>query len=325
MDRRLASLPACAADRRAAKAITRDFQDADAAAGALPGGGLRLSGRGVAAFGKAARRAERASAADRLRGVPAEPRPDRQPRLRRAADAAGRPAGAAGGDGAAAARAQDPDAVHGRGMGGRAPFLFFTDHNEELAEARARGPARGVPAFRRLRRTRRSARASPIRTTRRRSQRRCPIPDEADSALHEYYTHAAAAAASRIVVPGIPGCRSAGAEVLGEGAVLARWTLGNGGALRLAINLGAQDGAACRRSTGALLFESRERRTLASGTLPAAQHGRVRWSANERRGLDRAGEASRARARWRDAFGEEHDVEPEHAARGAARARAARR
>jgi maltooligosyltrehalose trehalohydrolase len=40
------------------------------------------------------------------------------------------------------------------------------------------------------------------------------------------------------IVPGIPGCRSSGAEVLAEGAVSACWTLGNGHRLTVAINLG---------------------------------------------------------------------------------------
>ena len=55
-----------------------------------------------------------ASAADGLRAVPAEPRPDRQPRVRRTADDAGGPRGAGGGDRAADACPADPAAVHGR-------------------------------------------------------------------------------------------------------------------------------------------------------------------------------------------------------------------
>ena len=60
------------------------------APGALPGRGLRLPGRGFALQRQAARRAERSPAADRLRRLPAEPRPDRQPGIRRAPDLARR-------------------------------------------------------------------------------------------------------------------------------------------------------------------------------------------------------------------------------------------
>ena len=41
------------------------------------------------------------------------------------------------------------------------------------------------------------------------------------------------------VIPGIPGCRSEGASVIGQGAVHATWHLGTGKRLGVAINLGA--------------------------------------------------------------------------------------
>ena len=40
------------------------------------------------------------------------------------------------------------------------------------------------------------------------------------------------------IVPGILGCRSEGAEVLGDGAVRAAWMLGDGRRLMIALNLG---------------------------------------------------------------------------------------
>ena len=92
-------------------------------------------------LGGAARHAERASAADRLRAVPAEPRSDRQSRVRRAADHAGRPGGAGGGDRVAAAVPANSAAVHGRGDASRTPFLFFTDHHGGTGRCGARGTA----------------------------------------------------------------------------------------------------------------------------------------------------------------------------------------
>jgi Domain of unknown function (DUF3459) len=39
-------------------------------------------------------------------------------------------------------------------------------------------------------------------------------------------------------VPGLPGCRSEGVEVLGRGALRAAWRLGNGARLLIGLNLG---------------------------------------------------------------------------------------
>ena len=96
------------------------------------------------------------SAADRLRAVPAEPRPDRQPRLRRAPD-----------DAAPTRRAleaaiallllcpQIPLLFMGEEDASRTPFLFFTDLHAELARRRARRPAARI---------RQASRHSPIRS-----------------------------------------------------------------------------------------------------------------------------------------------------------------
>ena len=70
------------------------------------------------------------AAAARLRHP--EPRPDRQPGIRRAAQPPGRPGHLPSGRRLAARHAGDAPAVHGAGVGGQAPFLFFTDHEEEL-------------------------------------------------------------------------------------------------------------------------------------------------------------------------------------------------
>ena len=82
VERRRAQRAARAADRRGCRLLPRLCRSAGLEAGALPGRRLHLSGRAVALHRRAARHAEWPSAADRLRAVPAEPRPDRQPRLR---------------------------------------------------------------------------------------------------------------------------------------------------------------------------------------------------------------------------------------------------
>ena len=73
------------------------------------------------------------------------------------------------------------------------------------------------------------------------------------------------------IVPHLAGAASLGAEAIGEGAVLARWRLGDGSRLTIACNLSASPARAAAVSAGELLFESADgaATSLASGTLPA--------------------------------------------------------
>ena len=87
-------------------------------------------------------------AADRLRAVPAEPRPDRQPRLRRAADRSCAPPQRC--EAAIALQLlcpQIPLLFMGEECASRTPFLFFTDHHGELADAVREGRRREFASF----------------------------------------------------------------------------------------------------------------------------------------------------------------------------------
>ena len=125
---------------------------------------LRLPGRAVGVpRRRAARRAERDAAADRLRRLPAEPRPGRQPRVRRAARRAS-PNPRALRDGARRAccsRRRCRCCSWARSSRAATPFLFFCDFERR---ARRRGharPARRVRALRAVRAIRRRASAIP--------------------------------------------------------------------------------------------------------------------------------------------------------------------
>ena len=97
---------------------------------------------------RGARHAERRPAADRFRAVPAEPRSDRQPRLRRPPDRS-----------VAAARRSKPRSrcncsvrrsrcsSWARRTRSTAPFQFFTDHHGELADAVREGRRREFASF----------------------------------------------------------------------------------------------------------------------------------------------------------------------------------
>ena len=114
------------------------------------------------------------------------------------------------------------------------PFLFFTSHNEDLAklvDAGRREEFKSFDAFQdEARRARIPAPNAPSTFTASVPARSGPDHAEWMTALlrlrHEH------------IVPGLPGCRSAGAEALGQGAVRAAWTLGTGQVLTIVLNLG---------------------------------------------------------------------------------------
>ena len=141
--------------------------------------GLRLPGRGVGVpRRRGARRAERAPAAGRLRLVPAEPRPGRQPRVGRAhrhARATARAARCA--TACAAARAARAAAVHGRGVRGLHAVPLLLRFRPASSPTRcARAGAREFAALRALRRP--AARAAHPRPERRGDLLRIEAPLE---------------------------------------------------------------------------------------------------------------------------------------------------
>ena len=149
------------------------------------------------------------------------------------------------------------------------PFLYFTDHNEELAELVRQGRAKefGIGVA-----------EDPAE-----AGEKGAIPDpnapetfeasrvkHTDPAMRELYQRLLQLRRERIV-PGILGAESLGCEKLGEGAVHARWRLGNGAELSLLINIGNAE-AAAREPAGKLLHESLPgaAEALRGGKLPAA-------------------------------------------------------
>jgi maltooligosyltrehalose trehalohydrolase len=131
---------------------------------------------------------------------------------------------------------QVPLLFMGETEGSTTPFLFFTDFHDELADAVREGRRKEFAHF--------AAFSNP--------EAREGIPDPNDPATfarsvpepgpdaaewRSFYADLLALRAT-YVVPGIEGAHSAGVEVLGEGAIAARWLLGDGCTLGLAFNLG---------------------------------------------------------------------------------------
>ncbi|HAV87843.1 malto-oligosyltrehalose trehalohydrolase [Stutzerimonas balearica] len=128
----------------------------------------------------------------------------------------------------------------GEEWGARQPFLFFTSHHGELADAVREGRRGEFAEF---------AEFADEAT-------RARIPDPNDVATFEASRPDFGARQEpghrewlalyaqllqirhREIVPRLPGSAFAGAQVLGDGAVLARWQLGDGSQLRIAVNLG---------------------------------------------------------------------------------------
>ncbi|MBC2658677.1 malto-oligosyltrehalose trehalohydrolase [Pseudomonas sp. MSSRFD41] len=123
-------------------------------------------------------------------------------------------------------------------MAAQEPFLFFTSHQGELAEAVRQGRRDEFAAF--------SAFADAS------ERQRIPDPNALSTFLASRPAAGSAQAEAtralyrellrirhRELVPRLPGTCALGAEVLAEGALTARWRLGDGSLLRIDLNLSA--------------------------------------------------------------------------------------
>lgn len=123
----------------------------------------------------------------------------------------------------------------GEEWGTHAPFLFFTSHNDDLAQLvrdGRRAEFKGFSAFQDE--TRRAAIPDPNAP----ATFDLSCPDRLDPNRFELIRTLLALRHGRIV-PGIPGCASLGAEALAPAVVQAGWMLGTGERLTVTLNLGA--------------------------------------------------------------------------------------
>ncbi len=124
----------------------------------------------------------------------------------------------------------------GEESGSRAPFLYFTDHGPELAKLVRDGRRKEFahfPDFADPESLKRIPDPNAIDTYE--ASRPEPGPDaEGWRALFRRLLDLR----RRLVVPGLEGVRSMEARPIGDKAVLARWRLGDGAVLTLALNLG---------------------------------------------------------------------------------------
>jgi maltooligosyltrehalose trehalohydrolase len=133
---------------------------------------------------------------------------------------------------------QIPLLFMGEEVGSEAPFLFFTDFHDALAEAVREGrrqefakfPAFSDPQAR-------AAIPDPNALTTFEQSR--PTPGPTASETRAFYRQLLALRRDQIA-PRLKGAKSLSAQALGPKAVVARWRLGNGARLTLAVNLDAQ-------------------------------------------------------------------------------------
>jgi 1,4-alpha-glucan branching enzyme len=146
----------------------------------------------------------------------------------------------------------------------RSPFLFFTDHGPALAGAVTEGRRREFAKF--------PAFADPAKCE------QIPDPNDLETFRRSMPDSEPALATERLalyrrllairraeITPWLDGTRSLGAEVIGAASVLARWRLGNGAVLTLAVNLG----------TAAVPAEHYAGRVIFATSPDADQHARA--------------------------------------------------
>jgi malto-oligosyltrehalose trehalohydrolase len=149
---------------------------------------------------------------------------------------------------------QIPLLFMGEETASRTPFLFFTGHHAELADAVregrrnefARFPAFADPAVRER---------IPDPNAERTFLASIPHGDIEFGAAREALYRRLLSLRRSVIVPRLAGARSLDAHALGSKAVVARWRMGDGAVLTLASNLGSE-AVALEPPSGTLLFVS---------------------------------------------------------------------
>jgi malto-oligosyltrehalose trehalohydrolase len=146
---------------------------------------------------------------------------------------------------------QIPLLFMGEETGSRTPFLFFTDHHDELADAVREGRRQefaGFAEFGDAEKRQRIPDPNAVETF------SACVPQPESSQRFALYQRLIALRMKEIV-PRLRGATSIGANPIGPKAVVARWRLGDGSRLTILTNLG-RDAVATQTPAGRLLFAS---------------------------------------------------------------------
>jgi malto-oligosyltrehalose trehalohydrolase len=155
---------------------------------------------------------------------------------------------------------QIPLIFMGEETGTTAPFLFFTDHNAELAQAVREGRRREFAGFSQFSDPQMLAQLPDPNTvgTFKHSQPKAGSGAEDREALYKRLL----SLRRREIVPRLAGASAVDARAVGPAAVVAQWRMGDGAHLIIACNLG-EDATGLEKQSGRTLF----------ATSPAADEG----------------------------------------------------
>ncbi|SPJ34311.1 malto-oligosyltrehalose trehalohydrolase [Kushneria phyllosphaerae] len=161
----------------------------------------------------------------------------------------------------------------GEELGERNPFLFFTDHRDELADAVREGRRSEFADFSHFKdeKTRAQIPDPNAVSTFEQSVPSAGTGQDDDAAFWRSRYMTLLDIRHAEIMPRLQGTRPMGAVPLGEGAVLAHWRMGDGTVLGIAVNLGTQR-VNIEAPEGQRLYElgeSSDATTLAPGAIRA--------------------------------------------------------
>ena len=143
------------------------------------------------------------------------------------------------------------------------PFLYFTEHTAELAQAVRAGRRREFAKFSQFSDPKYLDKI-PDPNAAETFERSKPAADSARATDRErFYRHLLALRRNEII-PRLAGARAVDARAVASAAVIASWRMGDGSLLSIAVNLGA-DAAEMPKPQGRLLFASNDAAARAAG------------------------------------------------------------
>jgi malto-oligosyltrehalose trehalohydrolase len=151
---------------------------------------------------------------------------------------------------------QIPLLFMGEEIGSLSPFLFFTDHNPDLADAVREGRRKEFAAFPQFSDPNVLSQL-PDPNAFETFARSKPDAASPSSTGREQLYRRLLALRRQEIVPRLPGAQAVTARAVGSAAVVAHWRMGDGALLTIAVNLG-QDAAEMPIHQGRVLFSSSE-------------------------------------------------------------------
>lgn len=151
--------------------------------------------------------------------------------------------------------------------GSTTPFLYFTDHTGDLADAVREGRRREFAGFKGFAPGEGTSSIPDPNEPATFEQSR-PMPHAGHGKARHRLYHELLAIRAQALIPRLAGAKSLGAKAVEPSSVVARWRLSDGTTLSLASNLG-QEPVRIDAVQGDLLFESR------AGAATAAREGRL--------------------------------------------------